>query len=150
MHQATVLTILNLKGGVGKTHTAWLLASVAAERESPFLAVDLDTQGNLTSSFLPETDVQPGVETLFHPATDGDPVSLIRKTAFPRIDLLPSGPALFRFDSADQKVWEKADLHFSLVDPVNILRDRYRLIVFDCPPRLSEVDPIVWTENEPC
>lgn len=139
MHQATVLTILNLKGGVGKTHTAWLLASVAQESESPFLAVDLDTQGNLTNSFLPESDGQPGVETLFHPGADADAVSLIRKTAFSHIDLLPSRPVLFRFDTADQHLWEKTELHFSLVDPVNSLRDRYRFVVFDCPPRLSLV-----------
>lgn len=139
MCQAAIITILNLKGGVGKTHAAWLLASVAQERELPFLAVDLDTQGNLTNSFLPEADTQPGVETLFHPGTDADPVSLIRKTAFPHIDLLPSRPTLSRFDSSDQKLWEKADLHFSLVDPMNVLRDRYQLIVFDCPPRLSLV-----------
>ena len=44
-----VVTVLNLKGGVGKTHTVWLLASVSQERSLRILAVDLDTDGNLSS-----------------------------------------------------------------------------------------------------
>jgi len=47
---ATVLTVLNLKGGVGKTHATWLLASVSHERGKRLLAVDTDPQGNLSNS----------------------------------------------------------------------------------------------------
>ena len=31
--QAKAVTVINLKGGVGKTHTAWLLAGVCQERD---------------------------------------------------------------------------------------------------------------------
>ena len=39
-----VLTVLNLKGGVGKTHTAWLLASACQDRGKRVLLIDTDTQ----------------------------------------------------------------------------------------------------------
>ena len=64
---ATVLTVLNLKGGVGKTHTTWLLASVSHERGKRLLAIDTDPQGNLTNSFLRDGEKTPGVERLLDP-----------------------------------------------------------------------------------
>ena len=36
-------------------------------------------------------------------------------------------------------LWEKEDLHLSLVDAVNELRGQYDFLIFDCPPRLSLV-----------
>ncbi|MDD5751802.1 MAG: ParA family protein [Candidatus Peribacteraceae bacterium] len=41
--RAKVITVINLKGGVGKTHTAWLLAGVCQERGKKLLVVDTDT-----------------------------------------------------------------------------------------------------------
>jgi len=134
---ATVLTVLNLKGGVGKTHTTWLLASVSHERGKRLLAIDTDPQGNLTNSFLRDGEKTPGVERLLDPSTDADVHSLIRRTQYPTIDIIPASSAVVRFDLSDQRAWEQADLHRSFVEPVNELRDRYDLIVFDCPPRLS-------------
>ncbi len=139
MSQGYVLTILNLKGGVGKTHATWLLASVAHERSLPLLAIDLDTQGNLTTSFATEERSERGVAALFHPAADDDPATLTQKTPFACIDLIPSSPKLARFDLSDQKVWEKTDSHLALLDAAKSLRNRYKLIIFDLPPRLSLV-----------
>src|ERR671913_62437 len=75
---AKVITVINLKGGVGKTHTVWLLSSVCQERSLRLLAVDTDTQANLTNSLLPERDGQMGVQALFNPASDQQANSLIR------------------------------------------------------------------------
>src|SRR2546426_1280050 len=91
--QTNVITVLNLKGGVGKTHTAWLLASVCQERSLRVLALDTDAQGNLTNSFLSDGSSQPGVEMLFDPAAEQEPHALVRRTAFSHIDFVPSGPA---------------------------------------------------------
>lgn len=137
--RAQVITVLNLKGGVGKTHAVWLLASVSQEREKRILVLDTDTQANFTRSFLPNSDGQPGIESLFHPALDAEPTTLVRRTAYPHIDIIPASPLLARFDVSNQADWERADLHLSLVDAVNELRPQYDFIVFDCPPRLSLV-----------
>src|SRR6266480_1597807 len=103
---AKVITVINMKGGVGKTHTVWLLSSVSQERSLRMLVVDTDTQANLTNSFLPERDGQPGIEALFNPAFDQQAHSLIRRTRFSEIDIIPAGGALTPFDLSDASQWE--------------------------------------------
>lgn len=137
--RAAVLTVLNLKGGVGKTHATWLLASVCAERQQRVLLIDTDTQGNLSNSFVRVGSTQPGVEQLLDPSLDADVHQLIRRTAWPSIDIIPASSAVAAFDVADQKSWERADLQLSFVDPVESVRSLYDYIIFDCPPRLSLV-----------
>lgn len=136
---STAITIINLKGGVGKTHAAWLIAGVCEERGHRVLVVDTDTQGNITRSLLPDFPGVGGIEALFDPRAEADPAALIRSTRFPHIDLLPSGPSLAPFDLADQRGWEASDLQFALVDALREARSRYDYLVFDCPPRLSLV-----------
>ena len=136
---APAITILNLKGGVGKTHASWLIAGVCQELRRRALLLDSDAQGNLTDSFVPESNRLPGIEAFFDPAQEVEPGGLIRKTAFSHIDLVPAGMRLARFDVADRTGWEASDLHLSLVEPVAALRGEYEFIVFDCPPRLSVV-----------
>lgn len=136
---ALVLTVLNLKGGVGKTHSAWLLASVCEERGLRCLLIDTDPQGNLSNSFDRERGSASGVERLLDPSAEIDVRGLVRRTTYPQIDLIPSNPLLARFDLSDQRAWEAADLQHAFVDPIASLRGLYDLIVFDCPPRLSLV-----------
>jgi len=137
--KAHVITVLNLKGGVGKTHTSWLLASVAQERGRRILLVDLDTQANLTRSFLDSVEPTRSVAELFNPAGDTSATPLIHRTSFSHIDIIPASTQLVAFDESKQRKWEETDQHLTLVDPINAVRGQYDLIVFDCPPRLSLV-----------
>lgn len=134
------ITVINLKGGVGKTHTAWLLAGICQERGKKLLIIDTDTQGNITKSLLTSGDnIIPGVESFFDPRTDIDTKTLIRHTRYSHIDLIPASSVLAAYDLSDQCLWEKSDLHFSLAEGLREIRDLYDYIVFDCPPRLSLV-----------
>lgn len=139
LHCCPVVTILNLKGGVGKTHTSWLLASVSQEDGRRILLIDTDTQGNLTGSFLKTSDTQPGVETLFQPGCNPDIRALVRHTEHSHIDVIPASAALAPFDLSSQLEWEAADLQLALANVLGSLRGEYDLIVIDCPPRLSLV-----------
>ena len=138
--RAAVVTVLNLKGGVGKTNTTWILASVAQEREQRILLVDLDTQANLTRSFLDTIDPQRSVAHLFNPAAQPDVMKLVHRTAYSHIDLIPATSQLAPFDLSDQHIWEETDRHLALLEPIDQLRSTYDFIVFDCPPRLSLVN----------
>jgi len=136
---ATVLAVLNLKGGVGKTHSVWLLVGACQERGRRLLVIDLDTQGNLTRSLLPDRATEAGVEVLFDPSAESDAQSLIRHTRFSCVDVIPANPRLAPFDLTNQRSWEEADLHLVLAEALQAIGDRYDFIAVDCPPRLSLV-----------
>ena len=62
-----VLCVINLKGGVGKSTVAALLARHAFERRhKSVLAIDLDPQANLSQAFM-RRDYNGGVATVGHP-----------------------------------------------------------------------------------
>ena len=136
---AHVITVLNLKGGVGKTHSAWLLASACQSTGRKVLLVDTDTQGNLTNSFIGDGSPIPGTEALFQPGATLDIRSLARATAYDHIDLVPASGFLAPHDMSNQAAWEKADLHQALMHALKPVRADYDFIIIDCPPRLSLV-----------
>src|SRR5690606_17593317 len=86
-----IVTVANHKGGVGKTAVAAHLVFRAAE-SGRVLAVDLDAQGNLSSTLVPrsETVGKPSSEQLF----SGDKQPRPMPTAVANIDLLPAAAAL--------------------------------------------------------
>ena len=134
---AKAITIINLKGGVGKTHTTWLLTGVCEELEKRCLAVDLDQQGNLTRNLLAGESFECGSEVLFRPGADIEPQQVIQPSKFAHVDVIPAASNLQPLDLTDQRQWEKADLHLSLVDLVAEVRGDYDFILFDCPTKLS-------------
>lgn len=123
---ARTISVLNLKGGVGKTHTVWMLTSVCQERSLKTLAIDLDTQANLSGSYLPEPNGLPGVETLFNPAIEPDATAVVWRTRFEHVSIIPSRPELAQFDLTNRHEWERSDGHLSLVEPLRHLRSSSR------------------------
>lgn len=101
-----VVTVANQKGGVGKTTTCGNLGMELACRGYKVLMVDMDPQSSLTASFLvdrgdgtllPEWLLDLGVEdTIGAVVSQGvtDIRTLIRKTHWPNIDMVPSCPDL--------------------------------------------------------
>ena len=135
--RARVITSLNLKGGVGKTHLCWLIASVCQERGHRCLIVDLDQQANITQSFLPAHTEPTGVERLFDPSADIEPQDLVRQTEYASIDIIPVTGHFARQDLSQSAQWERQRLHTALADAVTELLPAYDYILLDCPPRMS-------------
>lgn len=136
---AQVITVINLKGGVGKTHTTWLLAGNCEEQGIKVLAIDLDQQGNLTRNLMDceKNNALNRSAALFDPGNDVEPKELIQQSKFQHIDLIPADSALQPLDVASQTEWERNDLQYSLVDLVHDVRGNYDYILFDCPTKLS-------------
>ena len=137
MARARVITVLNRKGGVGKTHLCWLIASVAAEQKKRTLIVDLDPQGNISTSLLSRGFEGNGVEELFRPETEIEAQTLIRPSSYPHIDILPSTPRLEAVNVSNPAEWESSGLELTLAEALSPIAADYDYIILDCPPSLA-------------
>jgi chromosome partitioning protein len=134
---ARIITSLNLKGGVGKTHLCWLIAGVCQERGKRCLVVDLDKQGNISTTLLGDNITGPGAEAFFNPAIDPQVQTLIRRGHLSYVDAIPGSFALEQFNITDPTKWEGSGLVTSLVDPLREVASLYDYILIDCPADIS-------------
>jgi chromosome partitioning protein len=139
-----VVTVINFKGGSGKTTTAAHLAQKAALDGYRVLAVDLDPQASLSAlhGYQPEFDLLDG-GTLYDAIRYEDPVPLsdvIQKTYFPNLDIVPGNLDLMEFEHETPAALarKEGNLFFTRVDEVlSSVQDDYDLVVIDCPPQLG-------------
>lgn len=155
---AQVISTINLKGGVGKTHTTVALAeALSAYRNKKILVIDLDPQTNATTMLIGEQKWQKlnanghTLAQLFKDALDPEnakfdlsktlqkTVSDVREAG--SIDLLPS--SLDLIDVQDRLATIPSGKFFE-ANPIDLLRravrsvlDEYDLVLIDCPPNLG-------------
>lgn len=132
-----MITSLNLKGGVGKTHLCWLIAGVCEEQQRRCLVLDLDKQGNISTTLLGSDVAGRGTEQFFDPAKDAVSGQLIRRSVLEHVDCIPGSFALEKFNLTSPASWEGSGLERSLLDPLNDLRRLYDFILLDCPADVS-------------
>ncbi|MEA2348685.1 MAG: chromosome partitioning protein [Thermoleophilaceae bacterium] len=128
----TIYAITNQKGGVGKTTTAVNLAASAADNGCPTLLVDLDPQCNATAALGIPRDTEPNI----YDCISGDLKlkAAAIPTGVPLLDLVPSTPDLA---GANVELPRLPDSENRLKEAVGKVRDKYDLILFDCPPALG-------------
>jgi chromosome partitioning protein len=142
-----VISVMNFKGGSGKTTTATHLAQYLAFKGYRVLAVDLDPQASLSAMFgqQPEFDVGPN-ETLYGAIRYDDErrelAEIIRPTYVAGLDLVPGNLELMEFEHETPKALTgrgAEDLMFfaRLSAAFDTVADRYDVIVIDCPPQLG-------------
>jgi chromosome partitioning protein len=139
-----VISVINFKGGSGKTTTAAHLALKCALDGSRVLAVDLDPQASLSAlhGFQPEFDMLDG-GTLYDAIRYEDPVPLrqvIRKTYFTNLDLIPGNLDLMEFehDTPRALAQRQGQMFFTRIsEKLAEIETDYDLVVLDCPPQLG-------------
>lgn len=139
-----VITVINFKGGSGKTTTSAHLAQKAALDGYRVLAIDLDPQASLSAlhGFQPEFDLLDG-GTLYDAIRYDAPVPLsqvIQKTYFTNLDLIPGNLELMEFEhETPRALLENAsELFFTrIADKLAEVEADYDIVVIDCPPQLG-------------
>ena len=141
----TVLACVNLKGGVGKTAIAVNFAAYCGREGMHTLLVDCDPQTNATFSCIRPEDWTE------HAKQCGTIASLlgvrgiagessrsvhtvIRKSVFENVDLVPSHVDLF---SVDLDLGGAVGRELRLRKALRLVLDRYDMVVCDCPPNLT-------------
>lgn len=139
-----VITVINFKGGSGKTTTAAHLAQKMALDGYRVLGIDLDPQASLSAlhGFQPEFDLLDG-GTLYDAIRYEAPLPLrdvIQKTYFTNLDLIPGNLDLMEFEHDTPRALAQRDgnLFFTRVgDALMDVEKDYDVVVMDCPPQLG-------------
>ena len=126
---ATITTITNQKGGVGKTTTAAALLSCLSQRGARVLGVDLDPQGSLGFSMGLDIEHCATIYDVFRGVAE--PADVIRSTDV--CDVLPSNILL----SAAEMEFNKPGREFLLKAALSKVADNYDYILIDTPPALN-------------
>lgn len=128
-----IISIVNQKGGVGKTTTAVNLASAIGLCGKKVLLVDADPQGNTTSGYgiLKKNAVLTSYQMLIGKATAE---TAAVKTEFKNVDVVPSSMDLA---AAEVDLIEMERRESQLKMALASVRDKYDYIFIDCPPSLG-------------
>lgn len=159
-----VISVTNMKGGVGKTTlTANLGDCLAREHKKKVLLIDIDPQFNLTQYCMSEEDYEKIQESetsgtiynIFFPDTQAVPSFLKDKTKKQdksrkiihklrdRLDLVPASINLIDF--IDQR---RSGTERLLNDFVSKVKDSYDFILIDCPPTSTILSRAAYLSSE--
>lgn len=129
-----VIAVANQKGGVGKTTTAVNLGCALGERGKRVLIVDLDPQGNATSSFgMQEIEG----ESLYEPLLGSVPAA--DKVLPTRLDGVFIIPADLDLAGAEIEIARRDDHLTRLAETLEPFRadNTFDYVLLDCPPSLG-------------
>ena len=128
-----IYTLVNQKGGVGKTTSAINLGAYLGYFGQRVLLVDIDPQANATSSLgIDKSTVRSGSYEVLVQQNPIGPQVLHNPRL--KLSLLPSSPALA---GAEIELVEIQRREFRLREALSAVRDRYDYILIDCPPSLG-------------
>ena len=130
---AQIYTLVNQKGGVGKTTSAINLGAYLGYFGQRVLLVDLDPQANATSCLgIDKHTVKNGTYEVLINAVPIAPQILHNPRL--KLSLLPSSPALA---GAEVELVEMPGRETRMKEILSAITDRYDYILIDCPPSLS-------------
>ena len=136
-----IISLVNQKGGVGKTTTSINLSASLAVSGKKVLLVDLDPQGNATTGVgFNKGDIDLSIYDVFNGTCDIN--TAILHTKFKNLDLLPSS---LQLAGVDIELMNKGRddpnfrMSFQLKNKIDLCKDNYDYVIIDCPPTLGVI-----------
>lgn len=128
-----IVSIVNQKGGVGKTTSAVNLAAGLGLSGKKVLLVDIDPQGNSTSGYgVNKKEVKKSSYDLL--INNASVKETLVDTNFKNVSLVPSNMDLA---GAEVELIDIENRHEKLKNALLVVRENYDFILIDCPPSLG-------------
>ena len=128
-----IISIVNQKGGVGKTTTTVNLGASLTIEKQKVLLIDFDQQANATISLgINREDINYDIVDILLNSAEVEDVIL--KTNVESLDIIPASIRLSQLEdllyNTDYKEW-------ILYKKIESLKNKYDYILIDCPPSLG-------------
>lgn len=136
-----VLSLYNMKGGVGKTAAAVNLAHLAASQGLRTLLWDLDPQGATSFYLRVKPRLKGGSEKLLKNKSNLE--SRVKGTDYASLDLIPSD---FSNRQIDMQLAEEKQSRLKKL--LSTFAMDYSLVILDCPPSISELSEQVFRASD--
>lgn len=125
--QMEIITIVNRRGGVGKTATAHAIGAGLAHLGKKVLFIDLDSQQNLSFDLAADLDRPGAMEML-----TGTPAEDVIQS-FDKWDLIPASEML----AAADLTLNQTGKEYKLREALEPIKGNYDYIIIDTPPALN-------------
>ncbi len=133
-----IISVINQKGGVGKTTTVINLAAGLSMKGKKVLVIDLDPQGNATTGLGLSNNISSD-RTIYNVLNGNKKISeVIKQTNFENLNIISSNVDLSGLEvetAGDSRRAFKLKDELALI--LNDSRASYDYIIIDCPPSLS-------------